>query len=43
MAHQLRVISKGVKHIKVNGTSIEGNLVPILEFGKEHKVEVIMG
>ena len=36
-------VSKGVKHITVNGTSIEGNLVPILEVGKEHIIEVIMG
>ena len=36
-------VSKGVKQITVNGTSIEGNLVPILEVGKEHIIEVIMG
>jgi len=32
-----------VKHITVNGTSIEGNLIPILEVGKEHIIEVVMG
>ena len=36
-------VSKGVKHITVNGTSIEGNLIPILEVGKEHIIEVVMG
>ena len=36
-------VSKGVKRITVNGTSIEGNLVPILEFEKEHVIEVVMG
>ena len=36
-------VSKGVKHITVNSTSIEGKLVPILEVGKEHIIEVMMG
>jgi cellobiose phosphorylase len=36
-------VSKGVKYITVNGASIEGNLVPILEVGKEHIIEAIMG
>ncbi|MGB5482716.1 MAG: glycosyl transferase [Eudoraea sp.] len=36
-------ISKGIKKILVNGTAINSNIVPILEKGKEHSVEVIMG
>ncbi len=36
-------ISKGVKEILVNGKPINSNIVPILEKGKEHTVEVIMG
>lgn len=36
-------ISKGVKEIRVNGKPINSNIVPILEKGKEHSVEVIMG
>jgi len=36
-------VSKGVKQIIVNGSPIEGNVVPILEKGKTHNVEVIMG
>ena len=36
-------ISKGIKKILVNGIAINSNIVPILEKGKEHSVEVIMG
>ncbi|UCD61923.1 MAG: glycosyl transferase [Flavobacteriaceae bacterium] len=36
-------ISKGIKQILVNGKEINSNIVPILEKGKEHTVEVIMG
>ena len=36
-------ISKGVKHILVNGSEIDSKIVPILEAGKEHSVQVIMG
>ncbi len=36
-------VSKGVKQIIVNGNTIEGTIVPILEAGKTHTVQVIMG
>ena len=36
-------ISKGIKQILVNGQPINSNIVPILEKGKEHSVEVLMG
>ena len=36
-------VSKGVKRILVNGSAIASNTVPILEQGKEHTVQVIMG
>ncbi len=36
-------ISKGIKQILVNGQPINSNIVPILEKGKEHTVEVLMG
>ena len=36
-------ISKGIKQISVNGSPIQGNIVPILEAGKTHSIEVIMG
>ncbi len=36
-------VSKGVKQITVNGSPIQGNVIPILEAGKTHTVEVIMG
>jgi cellobiose phosphorylase len=36
-------ISKGIKKILVNGKEINSIIVPILEKGKEHAVEVIMG
>jgi cellobiose phosphorylase len=36
-------ISKGVKKIIVNGTTINSNIVPILEKDKTHEIKVIMG
>lgn len=36
-------VSKGVKEVTVNGEKIEGNIIPILEKGKEHQVVVVMG
>ncbi|WP_297695004.1 glycosyl transferase [uncultured Eudoraea sp.] len=36
-------ISKGIKQILVNGKEINSNIIPILEKGKEHAVQVIMG
>jgi len=36
-------VSKGVKQLIVNGSTIEANVVPILEKGKIHTVKVIMG
>ncbi|MBD0850873.1 GH36-type glycosyl hydrolase domain-containing protein [Maribacter arenosus] len=36
-------VSKGVKRILVNGKEIPSNTVPILEKGKAHSVQVIMG
>ncbi|MCL2603083.1 MAG: glycosyl transferase [Defluviitaleaceae bacterium] len=34
---------KGVKEITMNGSKIEGTLLPILESGKEHEIIIIMG
>ncbi|SNR48293.1 cellobiose phosphorylase [Lutibacter agarilyticus] len=36
-------ISKGVLQLIVNGEEIEGVIVPILEKGKKHSIQVIMG
>jgi cellobiose phosphorylase len=36
-------VSKGVKQLTVNGSPIEGNIIPILEAGKSHTIEVVMG
>ncbi len=36
-------ISKGVHKIVVNGTTINSNIVPILEKDKTHEIKVIMG
>ena len=36
-------VSKGVKQLIVNGKEIEGVIVPILEKGKTHSIQVIMG
>ncbi|MGB5355412.1 MAG: hypothetical protein WBN11_01825 [Eudoraea sp.] len=36
-------VSKGIKQIFVNGTPLEGNLVPLLAKGKVHQIKVVMG
>ena len=36
-------VSKGVRELLVNGEKVESNLVPLLEPGKVHRVEVTMG
>jgi len=36
-------VSKGVKQVLVNGTAIEGNIIPLQAEGSKNKVEVIMG
>jgi cellobiose phosphorylase len=36
-------VSKGVKEIIVNGSAIKSNKIPLLEEGKVHSVEIIMG
>ena len=36
-------VSKGVKEIIVNGEKLSSNKIPLLEKGKNHKVEIIMG
>jgi len=36
-------VSKGVKQIIVNGQTLISNKIPLLEKGKNHKVEIIMG
>jgi cellobiose phosphorylase len=36
-------VSKGVKEIIVNGSRIKSNKIPLLEGGKAHSVEIIMG
>lgn len=36
-------VSKGVKEIIVNGSRIKSNKIPLLEAGKSHSVEIIMG
>lgn len=36
-------VCKGVKQVIVNGAPIEGSIIPILEAGKTHAIEVIMG
>ncbi len=36
-------VSKGVKHIIVNGETLSSNVIPLLEKGKNHIVEIIMG
>lgn len=36
-------VSKGVKEIVVNGSVIKSNKIPLLEEGKLHSVEIIMG
>jgi len=36
-------VSKGVAKITVDGNEISGNILPVFNDGKTHKVEVIMG
>ncbi len=36
-------VNKGVKGIKMDGSDLEGHVLPILEDGKSHEVEVLMG
>jgi len=36
-------VSKGVKQITVNGETLNSNIIPLLEKGKNHIVEIIMG
>jgi cellobiose phosphorylase len=36
-------VSRGVKSVTVDGTSIEGNIIPAFHDGQVHLVEVIMG
>jgi cellobiose phosphorylase len=36
-------VSKGVQQLIVNGEEVEGTIVPILEKGKKHSIQVIMG
>ncbi|HEX7027597.1 MAG TPA: glycosyl transferase [Gammaproteobacteria bacterium] len=36
-------VSKGVKSITLDGGTISGNRLPILDAGSEHKVQVVMG
>ena len=36
-------VNKGVKQVKVNGELTDNNLIPILNPGNDHKIEVIMG
>ena len=36
-------VSKGVRQIIVNGETLNSNKIPLLEKGKNHKVEIIMG
>ena len=36
-------VSRGVRSVKVDGQPIPGNLVPVLDGGKVHQVEVLMG
>ncbi len=36
-------VSTGVKKVVVDGKEINGNILPVFNDGKEHKVEVVMG
>ncbi len=36
-------VSKGVKSVTVDGSKIEGNIIPPFSDGKKHSVEVVMG
>ena len=36
-------VSKGVKKLVLDGKEIDGNIIPVLDDGKVHNVEVVMG
>ena len=36
-------VEKGVKIVTVDGKTIDGNVLPVFNDGKEHQVEVVMG
>lgn len=36
-------VSKGVKEIIIDGEKLDSKLIPLLEKGKDYKVEIIMG
>jgi cellobiose phosphorylase len=36
-------VEHGIKEITVDGSPIQGNLLPVLSDGKTHAVEVLMG
>jgi hypothetical protein len=36
-------VSKGVKSVKVDGTPIEGNVLPVFKDTAAHDVEVVLG
>jgi len=36
-------VSKGVKSISVDGSMIEGDLIPVMEAGREYTIDVVMG
>ena len=36
-------VCSGVKQMRINGTEVNGNQIPILEKGKTHEVEIVLG
>jgi cellobiose phosphorylase len=36
-------VCKGVRSIRVDGTAVRGNVVPIFEDGQVHRVELVLG
>ena len=36
-------VCKGIKAVTVDGTKINGNVMPVFEAGSTHEVEVVMG
>ncbi|MBN1130309.1 MAG: hypothetical protein JXA71_15055, partial [Chitinispirillaceae bacterium] len=36
-------VSKGIKSLTVDGITVAGNVVPVMNDGKEHQVEAVMG
>ncbi len=38
-----RHVSKGISSMTVDGETIDGNVVPVFDDGKEHRVEVVLG